>query len=101
MWSDLKISKTFQIAFFLSLGLLIFGVFVIAPTLILILIFANNFISMLIAKDNVVYSNKPDKWNIKLIVVSASLLIGSAWLIYSFLVYIAGAGFFIKKPRKV
>ena len=86
--------------FFLSLGLLIFGVFVITPTLILILIFANNFVSMSIAKDNVVYSNKPDKWNVKLI-VSASLLIAGAWLIYSFLVYIAGAGFFIKKPRKV
>ncbi|MCL5673212.1 MAG: hypothetical protein M1407_01140 [Deltaproteobacteria bacterium] len=55
---------------------------------------------MSIAKDNVVYSNKPDKWNVKLI-VSASLLIAGAWLIYSFLVYIAGAGFFIKKPRKV
>lgn len=91
-----KISKTFQIAFFLSLGLLIFGVFVTTPTLILILIFANDFVTMSLAKDNVVYSNKPDKWHIKLI-VSASLLIAGAWLIYSFLVYIGGT-YFLNLP---
>jgi H+-transporting ATPase len=85
-----KISKTFQVAFFLSLGLLIFGVFVTTPTLILILIFANDFVTMSLAEDNVVYSNKPDKWHIKLI-VTASLIIAGAWLIYSFLVYIIGA----------
>ena len=85
-----KISKTFQVAFFLSLGLLIFGVFVTTPTLILILIFANDFVTMSLAEDNVVYSSKPDKWHIKLI-VSASLIIAGAWLIYSFLVYIIGA----------
>jgi H+-transporting ATPase len=85
-----KISKTFQVAFFLSLGLLIFGVFVTTPTLILILIFANDFVTMSLAKDNVVYSNKPDKWHIKLI-VTASLIIAGAWLIYSFLVYIISA----------
>jgi H+-transporting ATPase len=44
---------------------------------------------MSIAQDNAVYSNKPDKWNIKLI-VSASLLIAVAWLIYSFIVYYIG-----------
>ncbi|RZD16286.1 MAG: plasma-membrane proton-efflux P-type ATPase [Candidatus Acididesulfobacter guangdongensis] len=85
-----KISKTFQVAFFLSLGLLIFGVFVTTPTLILILIFANDFVTMSLAEDNVIYSNKPDKWHIKLI-VTASLIIAGAWLIYSFLVYIIGA----------
>ncbi|MCL4321618.1 MAG: plasma-membrane proton-efflux P-type ATPase [Deltaproteobacteria bacterium] len=95
-----KISKTFQVAFFLSLGLLIFGVFVTTPTLILILIFVNNFVSMSIAEDNVIYSNKPDKWNIKLI-VSASLLIAVAWLIYSFLVYIIGAYFLSLSLAKV
>ncbi|MHB1697670.1 MAG: plasma-membrane proton-efflux P-type ATPase [bacterium] len=91
-----KISKTFQVAFFLSLGLLIFGVFVTTPTLILILIFANDFVTMSLSEDNVVYSNKPDKWHIKLI-ISASLLIAGAWLIYSFLVYIGGT-YFLNLP---
>ncbi len=84
-----KISKTFQVALFLSLGLIFFGKFVTTPKLILILIFANDFVTMSIAQDNAVYSNKPDKWNIKLI-VSASLLIAGAWLIYSFVVYYIG-----------
>ncbi len=84
-----KISKTFQVALFLSLGLIFFGKFVTTPKLILILIFANDFVTMSIAKDNAVYSNKPDKWKIKLI-VSSSLLIAGAWLIYSFAVYYIG-----------
>ena len=84
-----KISKTFQVALFLSLGLIFFGKFVTTPKLILILIFVNDFVTMSIAKDNAVYSNKPDKWKIKLI-VSASLIIAGAWLIYSFIVYYIG-----------
>ncbi|MHB1754974.1 MAG: plasma-membrane proton-efflux P-type ATPase [bacterium] len=84
-----KISKTFQVALFLSLGLIFFGKFVTTPKLILILIFANDFVTMSIAKDNAVYSNKPDKWKIKLI-VSASLIIAGAWLIYSFISYYIG-----------
>jgi H+-transporting ATPase len=84
-----KISKTFQVALFLSLGLIFFGRFVTTPKLILILIFANDFVTMSIAKDNATYSNKPDKWKVKLI-VSSSLLIAGAWLIYSFIVYYAG-----------
>jgi H+-transporting ATPase len=84
-----KISKTFQVALFLSIGFVLFGKFVTTPKLIIILIFANDFVTMSIAKDNAVYSEKPDKWNIKLI-VSASLLIAGAWLIYSFAAYYAG-----------
>ena len=84
-----KISKTFQVALFLSLGLIFFGKFVTTPKLILILIFANDFVTMSIANDNAVYSGKPDKWKIKLI-VSASLLIAGAWLLYSFAVYCIG-----------
>jgi len=84
-----KISKTFQIALFLSLGLIFFGKFVTTPKLILILIFANDFVTMSIAKDNAAYSRKPDKWKIKLI-VSASLIIAGAWLIYSFISYYIG-----------
>ena len=84
-----KISKTFQVALFLSLGLIFFGKFVTTPKLILILIFANDFVTMSIAKDNAVYSDKPDKWKVKLI-VSASILIAGAWLIYSFAVFYTG-----------
>ena len=84
-----KISKTFQVALFLSLGLIFFGKFVTTPKLILILVFANDFVTMSIAKDNAVYSRKPDKWKIKLI-VSASLVIAGAWLIYSFISYYIG-----------
>lgn len=82
-----KIYKTSEVALFLSLGLLIFGVFVTTPKLILLLLFANDFVTMSLAKDNVGYSRKPDKWKVRLIIFT-SLLIAGAWLIYSFSVYL-------------
>jgi H+-transporting ATPase len=54
-----KIIKTFQIALFLSLGFIFTGEFVVTPLLIVLLLFANDFVTMSISTDNVSYSNKP------------------------------------------
>ena len=64
-----KIIKTFQIALFLSLGLLLTGVFVTTPRLILLLLFANDFVTMSLAADRVTFSRKPDRWQIRPLVV--------------------------------
>ena len=71
-----KIIKTFQIALFLSLGLLLTGVFVTTPRLILLLLFANDFVTMSLAADRVTFSRKPDRWQIRPLTVSA-LMLGS------------------------
>ena len=78
-----KIVKTFQIGLFLSLGLLLFGDFVTRPRLILLLLFANDFVTMSLATDRVSFSPQPDRWNIRSLVVSA-LVVASAWLTFSF-----------------
>ena len=65
-----KIVKTFQIALFLSLGLLLTGVFVTTPRLILLLLFANDFVTMSLAADRVTFSRKPDRWQMRPLVVS-------------------------------
>ena len=87
-----KIVKTVQIGLFLALGLLIFGKnFDIKglPLIILLLIFTNDFVTMSLSTDNVRYSLKPNKWNVKeLMAVSMAFSLG--WLIYIFGVYIAG-----------
>jgi H+-transporting ATPase len=69
-----KIIKTFQIALFLSLGFVFAGEFVVTPLLIVLLLFANDFVTMSIATDNVSYSIKPDRWHIRVLMEVAFIL---------------------------
>ena len=84
-----KIVKTFQIALFLSLGLLAFRSFVITPLLVLLLLFANDFITMSLASDRVRPSPTPDRWDVRALIFS-SLVVAIAWLVYIFAVYLSG-----------
>ncbi len=84
-----KIIKTFQIALFLSLGLLLTGVFVTTPRLILLLLFANDFVTMSLAADRVAFSRRPDRWQVRPLVLSA-LMLALAWLVFSFAVFLVG-----------
>ena len=78
-----KVIKTFQVGFFLSLGLLLTGQLIVRPHLILLLVFANDFVSMALATDTVSYSAKPDRWHLRSLVVSA-LVIAAGWMAFSF-----------------
>ena len=91
-----KIVKVFQVALFLSLGFLMFRSFVVTPLLVLLLLFANDFVTMSLAEDNVRPSPKPDRWDIRTLVLS-SLVVAFAWLIYIFAVY--GVGRSLGLPR--
>ncbi len=84
-----KIIKVFQVALFLSLGFLMCRSFVVTPLLVLLLLFANDFVTMSLAEDNVRPSPKPDRWDIRTLVLS-SLVVACAWLIYIFAVYGVG-----------
>jgi H+-transporting ATPase len=84
-----KIVKTFQIALLLSFGLLLTGDFVTTPRLILLLLFANDFVTMSLAADRVTFSRKPDRWQIRRLVV-VGLALASAWLAFSFAVFLLG-----------
>lgn len=94
-----KIIKTFQIALLLSLGLLLTGVFVTTPRLILLLLFANDFVTMSLSDDRVTFSRQPDRWRIWPLTVSA-LVIAVAWLVLSFAVFLLGRDVFhLDLPR--
>jgi len=84
-----KIVKTFQVALFLSLGLLLFGQFVVTPLLVLLLLFANDFVTMSLAGDHVHYSPEPDHWDLSSL-VGTSLVVAGAWLVYIFAVFAVG-----------
>ena len=84
-----KIVKTIQVAVFLSLGLIVFRHFVVTPLLVLLLLFANDFVTMSIANDNVRISPEPDIWNVRML-IKTSLIIAAAWLAYIFAVFGVG-----------
>jgi H+-transporting ATPase len=84
-----KIIKTLEIAIFLSVGVMVTGVFVITPLLIVLLLFTNDFVTMSIATDHVGFSRKPERWNIATLMRTAAPL-AALILILSFSVFYAG-----------
>lgn len=69
-----KISKSFEIAVFLSVSVIFTKTLIITPLLIVLLLFANDFMTMSIATDNVPFSPKPEKWRISNLIVGAGIL---------------------------
>ena len=66
-----KIIKTVQVAVFLTASFFIYGFFVTTPFDVILLLFANDFATMAIATDNVRFSMKPEKWNVRSLVGSS------------------------------
>ena len=94
-----KIIKTFQVALFLSLAFFLTRAFVITPFLMVLLLFANDFVTMSIATDRVGYSSRPDRWHIRPLMAAAGLL-SLGVLAESFLVfYLATAVFDLALPQ--
>jgi H+-transporting ATPase len=94
-----KIIKTFQIALFLSLGFIVSKEFVVTPLLIVLLLFANDFVTMSIATDHVSYSQKPDRWHIRTLMLVAFLLAIPALLISFAFFYAANNLFHLPLPE--
>jgi len=84
-----KIVKTIEIAFFLGFGLMLTGTFVTTPLLMILLLFTNDFVTMMIATDNVKASLKPNHWQVRTLVLSA-LFIAIPILLLSFGVFLFG-----------
>lgn len=69
-----KIIKTIQIAGFLSLGVILHGLFVVTPLQVILLLFANDFVTMSVSTDNVRPSPQPDRWQVRSLVSTALAL---------------------------
>jgi H+-transporting ATPase len=63
--------------------------FVITPLLIVLLLFTNDFVTMSIATDHVGFSQRPDRWNVRTLMLIGSLLAAFV-LILSFTVFFVG-----------
>jgi H+-transporting ATPase len=84
-----KIIKTLEIAVFLSVGVMLTGVFVVTPILIVLLLFTNDFVTMSIASDRVSFSRQPERWRIPTLMVTAAIL-AALVLVLSFTVFFVG-----------
>ncbi len=84
-----KIAKTFQVSLFLGLGLLATGSFVTTPRLVLLLLFANDFVTMSLATDRVGFSPRPDRWRIPALSLAA-LAVAVPWLAVAFATFSIG-----------
>lgn len=81
--------KKFQVAFFLTLGLILTGTFVVTPLLVVLWMMTNDFTTMSIATDRVPFSRKPERWRIPALILTAGTL-AVLILIFSFSVFFAG-----------
>jgi H+-transporting ATPase len=84
-----KIMKTLEIAVFLTIGVIITHAFVITPLLIVLLLFTNDFVTMSLATDHVGFSRRPDRWNVRTLILIGGILAGFV-LVLSFTVFFVG-----------
>lgn len=81
-----KIIKSFEIIIFLSFGVMLTGQLIITPLLIVLLLFANDFVTMSISTDNVTFSRKPEHWQISNLMLEGGML-ASLILLLSFSIF--------------
>jgi H+-transporting ATPase len=84
-WTLNKIIKTAQVAAFLTLSFFITRTFVVTPFLIVLLLFANDFVTMSLAVDRARPSPRPDSWRVDAL-VAASLTLAVVVVVESFVV---------------
>ena len=83
-----RIAETIRVLFFMTLSILVFKFYPITALMIVLLALLNDLPIIAIAYDNVKYSDKPEKWNMRVVLGIATVL-GIAGLISSFgLLYI-------------
>ena len=75
-WVINKVTKVIQVIGLLTIGFFWFHITVVSLLGMALLIFANDFVTMSLATDNVEYTANPNKWNVRNITF-ASLIIGA------------------------
>lgn len=82
-----KTTKVIEFVTLLSVGLVLTGVLASTPTLMLLLIFANDFVTMSLATDRATISPVPNRWNVRSL-VGVSGMLAAVWLVFSFSVFL-------------
>ncbi len=92
-WMLNKISKNLELVVLLSVGFLVYHAFVTTPLLVLVMIFAGDFVTISVGTDRARVSREPDRWNVRrLLLLGASMAAG--WLTLSFTLVALGLSVF-------
>ena len=84
-----RIAETIRVLLFITLSIMVFNFYPVTAIMIVLLALFNDAPIMAIAYDNVHYSNKPEKWNMR-VVLSMSTFLGLAGVFFSFLIFYIG-----------
>lgn len=84
-----KIIKTFHLGLFLSLGLFLTGTLIVSPMHVLLLVLANDLVSMSLTTDRVYPSPKPNQWR-SIPLILCGLILALGWLAFSFGIFFIG-----------
>lgn len=84
-----KIIKTFHLGLFLTIGLLLTGTLIVSPMHILLMVLANDLMSMSLTTDRVQPSPRPNRWRSTPLIV-CGLVLALGWLGFSFGIYFFG-----------
>jgi H+-transporting ATPase len=95
-----KIIKTIHMGLFLSLGLVLTGGLIVPPTYILLVVLANDLVSMALTTDRVHPSPRPNRWRVGPMVASGVAL-SLAWVAFSFAVYFIGRDGLMLNPAQL
>jgi H+-transporting ATPase len=92
-WVINKVSKVIQFIGLLTIGFFWLHDIVISLLGMVLLVFANDFVTMSLATDNVKHTSNPNKWNVKNITLS-SLLIGTMLVVEGAITVYIGVNYF-------
>jgi H+-transporting ATPase len=92
-WVINKVTKVIQVIGLLTIGFFWFHDLVVSLLGMTLLIFANDFVTMSLATDNVSYTANPNKWNVKNITF-ASLMVGALLVIEGAAALFIGSHYF-------
>jgi H+-transporting ATPase len=81
-----RIAETIRVLFFIALSIIVFNFYPVTATMIILLALLNDIPILSIAYDNVVYSEKPEKWELERLLVVSTIL-GIVGLISSFVLF--------------
>ncbi len=73
-YSTYRISETIRLLFFVSLSIVIFQFYPITALMIVLLALLNDLPILTISYDNVRYSAKPEKWDLRTVIIVATFL---------------------------
>ena len=84
-----RITETIRVLFFITLTILLFNFYPVTAFMIVLLALLNDIPIMMIAYDNVHYSNKPEPWNMRVVLLMSTFL-GLLGVVSSFTLYYIG-----------